>query len=419
MPTPSLIIRRARAATMTRAQAAPGEGPLGIVEDAAIAVAGAEIVYVGAEAGLPPPAPGSRPLELDARGMLVTPGYIEPHSHLLFAGDRSSEFAQRLSGATYQQIGAAGGGIRATVRATRAASDEELVLSAKARMRRLAAEGITTVEVKTGYGLSVEQELRLLRLIGKAAEGAPCEVVPTLLALHAVPEELDRAAWVRAVADELTPAAARAGARGCDAFCEEGAFTADECRTALEAGAREGLVPHLHADQLSAGGGAELAAELGCASADHLERASPAGIAALARAGTVATLLPLAAWFLREPRPALAAPFLAASVPVALGGNLNPGSQRIEGHSFLLSAGCLLAGLSPAQALWACTAGAARALRLADRGMLRTGMRADMVIHSVRDPAHLASHAGVAHARIVIRGGAVALHRPDADLPIC
>src|SRR5207248_1495220 len=214
---------------------------------------------------------------IDAKGALVTPGFIEPHSHLLFGGDRAGEHARRLAGASYLDIAREGGGIRATVRATRAASDEELILGARARLDRLLRGGVTTAEVKSGYGLSVAEELRLLRLIREAGRGHGCEVVPTLLGLHAVPEDASRETWVRA----------------------------------------------------------------------------------LAAAGTAAVLLPLAAWFLRDPRPAQAAPFLAAGATVALGGNVNPGSQRIESVSLLLAAGCLLSGLSPSQALWSCTAGAA------------------------------------------------------------
>ncbi|GAC1341169.1 MAG: imidazolonepropionase [Myxococcales bacterium] len=414
---PTLIIRRARALTMTGDQAASGWGPLGVSEDATLAVAGERFVWVGPAAGAPKPGPQT--IEIDAGGHLVAPGFVEPHSHLLFAGDRAGELSQRLEGASYLDIARAGGGIRATVAATRAAPDEELLRLAGARLSRLAEEGVTTVEVKTGYGLSVEEELRLLRLIRTAGERAPCAVVPTLLGLHALPPDTDRASWVRAVVEDLTPAAAALGARGCDAFCEEGAFTSAECRAALEAGVRAGLVPHLHADQLSAGGGAELAAALSCASAAHLDRTGPAGVAALARSGTVATLLPLASWFLREPRPALAAPFLAAGVTVALGGNLNPGSQRIEGHSFLLAAGCLVAGLTPAQALWAATAGAARALRLADRGVLAPAKRADLVLFSATDPAHLPYHAGVNHARLVVRGGKIAVDRRGLAPVVC
>jgi imidazolonepropionase len=211
---------------------------------------------------------------------------------------------------------------------------------------------------------------------------------------------------LRQVIEDLTPEAAREGARGCDAFLEQGAFSREECRLALEAGARAGLVPHLHADQLSPSAGAQLAADLECASADHLERISLDGILALARAGTAAVLLPLAAWFLRE-RAAQAAPLLEAGVTVALGSNLNPGTQRIESVSLLLAAGCLLSGLTPAQALWACTAGAARALRLDDRGVLKQGLRADLVLLSTRDPAHLPYHAGVEHARLVVQGGRI------------
>src|SRR5438132_2400087 len=217
---------------------------------------------------------------------------------------------------------------------------------------------------------------------------------------------MGRATWLRQVAQDLTPEAAREGARGCDAFLEQGAFSRDECRLALEAGARAGLTPHLHADQLTAGGGAQLAADLECPSADHLEKATRQGIEAMARAGTAAVLLPLAAWFLRE-KAAEAAHFLEAGVTVALGSNINPGSQRIESASLLLAAGCLLAGLTPAQALWASTAGAARALRLDDRGVIKPGARADLVLFATKDPAHLPYHAGVEHAQLVVHEGRI------------
>lgn len=397
-----LVVRNARVATMNGPQGAPGDAPLGLLEDAAVAIEAGNIRWVGPDRDAP------EGETLDAEGALVTPGFVEPHTHLIFGGDRAGEHAQRLAGESYLAIARRGGGIAATVRATRATSDEVLVRGARARLERLARAGVTTVEVKSGYGLSVAEELRLLRLIAEASRGASCEVVPTLLGLHAVPPEGDRASWVRAVETELVPEAARLGlARGCDAFCEEGAFTHAECRSVLEAAGRAGLTLHLHADQLTAGGGAELAASLGCGSADHLERTSAAGRLALARAGTTAVLLPLAAWFLRDAHPAQAAPFLEAGATVALGGNLNPGSQRLESVSLLLAAGCLIAGLTPAQALWACTAGGARALRLSDRGRIAPGLRADLVIHATRDPAHLPYHAGVEHAVVVLRGGTI------------
>ena len=395
-----LVIDHARLATMAGPQDAAGEAPLAIIEDGAVACDGDRIVYAGRSGGAPHS--GER---VDAGGSLVTPGLIDPHTHLVFAGDRAHEHAQRLAGATYLEIAKAGGGIVSTVQATRAASDELLLAGVRERLARLVRGGATTVEVKTGYGLSVEQELRLLRLARSAGTGAGCEVMPTLLALHAVPPELDRVEWLRQVVQELIPEAAREGARGCDTFLEKGAFNVEECRTALEAGDHAGLVGHLHADQLSASGGAQVAAEAGCASADHLERVTQRGIEAMARAHTTAVLLPLAAWFLREARPAQAKPFLDAGVTVALGSNVNPGSQRIESVSMLLAAGCLLSGLTPAQALWACTAGAARALRLDDRGVLKPGTRADLVLFATRDPAHLPYHAGVEHAQLVIHAG--------------
>ncbi len=399
-----LLVHHARVATMTGPQEAAGDAPLGLIEDGAVACEGERIFFVGASAHAP-----EADEVIDAQGDLLAPGLIDPHTHLLFAGDRSGEHAQRLAGAGYLEIAQKGGGIRSTVQATRAASDEHLLAGARERLLRMARAGVTTVEVKTGYGLSVDEELRLLRLLRKLGHEAGCEVLPTLLGLHAVPPELDRARWLAQVAQELTPEAARQGARGCDAFFEQGAFDAGECRIALEAGQRAGLEAHLHADQLTAGGGAQLAAQLGCASAGHLEKTTPEGIAALARARTAAVLLPLSAWFLRE-KAAQARPFLDAGVTVALGSNLNPGSQRIESVSLLLAAGCLLAGLTPAQSLWACTAGGARALRLDDRGAIERGKRADLVLFAARDVAHLPYHAGVEHARIVIARGAV-IHR--------
>jgi imidazolonepropionase len=404
-----LVLRNARVATMTGPQAGVGEEPLAMIEDGAVACEGERIVYVGPAAG----APAGETVE--CAGALLSPGLIDPHTHLIFAGDRAREHAQRLAGMSYLEIAREGGGIWRTVSATRASPDSALLGSARERLARLARSGVTTVEVKTGYGLSLEEELRLVRLGIEAGRGALSEVAVTVLGLHAVPQGMDRKRWVSEVIEELIPQAARAGASGCDAFLEQGAFDSADCRAALRAGIAAGLTAHLHADQLTAGGGAQLAAEVGCASADHLERTTPEGIAAMAVAGVAAVLLPLAAWFLREPA-AQAAPFLAAGVPVALGSNINPGTQPIESVSMLLAAGCLLSGLTPSQALWACTAGAARALRLPDRGALRAGLRADLVLFSCAGAEHLPYHAGVEHAQAVIRGGKM-VHR--VATPIC
>ena len=404
-----LVLRNARVATMTGPQAAAGDAPLALIEDGAVACDGERIVYVGPGAGAPA---GDT---IDCLGGLLTPGLVDPHTHLVFAGDRAREHAQRLAGVSYLEIAQQGGGIRSTVAATRAASDGALLSAARERLARLARSGVTTVEVKTGYGLSLAEELRLVRLGVEAGQGAACEVAVTVLGLHAVPPGMDRKQWVSEVIEELIPQAAGAGASGCDAFLEHGAFDTADCRAALRAGIDAGLTAHLHADQLTPGGGAQLAAEVGCGSADHLEHATPEGIAAMAAAGVTAVLLPLAAWFLREPA-AQAGRFLDAGVAVALGSNINPGTQPIESVSMLLAAGCLLAGLTPAQALWACTAGGARALRLPDRGTLEPGRRGDLVLFSCSDAAHLPYHAGVEHAQLVIRGGKVE-HR--VATPIC
>ncbi|HEX4383843.1 MAG TPA: imidazolonepropionase [Myxococcales bacterium] len=401
-----LVVKHARVATMTGAQALAGDEPLGLIEDGAVACSEGRIVYVGTAAG----APAGE--VIDAGGALLTPGFVDAHTHLVFAGDRAQEHALRLSGVSYLEIARRGGGIRSTVRATRAASDAELLDGAVSRLRRMLDCGVTTAEVKTGYGLSGAEELRMLRIALQAGAASGCEVIPTLLGLHAVPEEASREEWL-ATAVELLPEAVRLGARGCDAFCEQGAFTQAECTTFLRRGLELGLTAHLHADQLSDSGGAALAASLGCASADHLERASSEGLAAMARAGTAAVLLPLAAWFLRD-TPAKAQAFLEAGVTVALASNLNPGSQRIESVSMLLAAGCLFCGLTPAQALWACTAGGARVLRLSDRGVLAAGKRADLVLFDTSDPAHLPYHAGVEHARMVIAAGKTVLVREKA-----
>src|SRR2546428_6582298 len=267
-----LVIEHARVATMTGPQAGAADAPLAIVEHGAVACEDDRITYVGRASGAP--SGGER---IDAQGALLAPGLIDPHTRLIFAGDRAREHAQRLAGATYGEIGQAGGGIRSTVEATRAASDDQLLAGARERLARLVRRGVTTVEVKTGYGLSVHQELRLLRIARAAGRRAGCEVLPTLLALHAVPPDSDRIDWLRAVVQELIPEAAREGARGCDAFLEKGAFDADECRTALEAGGQAGLVCPLHAGQMSPSGGGQLGAGRGCASAEHLAPADPEG----------------------------------------------------------------------------------------------------------------------------------------------
>jgi len=406
----TLVIRHALLATCDQGPSDPG-----LLRDAAIAVDDRLVGWIGPDAAVEEALDLSQARQIDAGGRLVTPGLVDAHTHLLFGdfGEREKEFAERCGGRSYLEIARAGGGIAATVEATRASSDEALLASALTRARRLLTQGVTTVEVKSGYGLSVTEELRLLRIVQELARSlfGQMTVTPTLLAAHAVPRELarDRDGWVRAICREIVPAAARERlAFFCDAFAEEGAFTVDEARRVLEAGAAHGLVPRLHADQLTAGGGARLAAELGCSSADHLEQVDDEGIAALARAGVTACLLPTSTLFAGGQRHAPGRKLLDAGVPVALATNVNPGTAMSENAALAISLACLHLGLTPGEALVAFTAGGARALRLGDAGRIARGLEADLVVWGCRSVEHLAWHMGVPHALLVVKRGRVA-----------
>jgi imidazolonepropionase len=388
-----------------------------------VAVADRLVAWVGADAELEAAVDLSGAEVVDAGGRLVTPGLVDSHTHLVFAGDRSGELELRARGLDYLAIAGRGGGILATVRATRAASREELLAGALARARRLLAEGITTVEVKSGYGLSVGDELRLLEVADELRHALwpSLTVVPTLLAAHAVPPDADRARWVEAIVTELLPEVARRRlATSCDAFLERGAYGADEVRRVLEAGARHGLAPRLHADQLSPGGGAQLAAELGCAAADHLEHVDDGGVAALARAGTVAGMLPASTLWLGLDRWAPARRLLDAGVTLALATNVNPGSAPAESASLALGLACARLGLTPAEALVAFTAGGARSLRREGAvGRLAIGLEADLVVWGCRSVEHLAGHPATPHALRVVKRGRTAWEAPHgaADCP--
>jgi imidazolonepropionase len=417
LPRATLIVRNALVATCDA-----GPSDAGLLPGAAVAVADRLVAWVGPEAQLAAHVDATGAEVLDAGGRLVTPGLVDSHTHLVFAGDRAAEHAARCAGASYLDVARAGGGIAATVRATAAASDEALLAAALSRAERLLAGGVTTVEVKSGYGLDPASELRLLRAIDalRHAAWSRLTVVPTLLALHALPPGADRARHLDAVCEELVPAAAEARlAACCDAFCEEGAFTAAECRRALEAGARHGLVPRLHADQLTAGGGARLAAELGCASADHLEHVDADGVAALARAGVVAGLLPTSSLFLRLGRFAPARALADAGVPLALATNVNPGSAMSETPALTLGLGCAALGLTPAEALVAFTAGGARALRLPGVGRLAPGCDADLVVWGCRSLEHLPWHLAVPHALRVVKRGRTVYEAPPGAAADC
>lgn len=348
---------------------------------------------------------------LDGAGGTLVPGFVDAHTHLPWAGSRAGEFVRRLAGATYQEIAAEGGGILSTVAATRGAPEDELVARALPRMDRMLAGGTTTAEAKSGYGLSLDDELKQLRAVARAAALHPLDLVPTLLAAHEVPPEhrADPGRYLDLVCEEIVPAAAEAGlARFCDVFCEHGVFTAAESRRVLEAGARHGLAPRLHADEFEASGGAELAGELGAKSADHLVAVSDAGIAALAAAGVTAVLLPGTSFFLMKHRYAPARRLIEAGAPVALATDCNPGSSNTESMPAVITLAVFELGLSIEEALAAATLNAAASLGLgAEIGSIEPGKRADLVLLDEPDLLHLAYHFGGNPVAAVVKAGRV------------
>ena len=360
-------------------------GTLGVIETAAMAMRDGRVVWTGPETDLPAGL-GDLP-ELDVAGRAVLPGFVDAHTHVVFAGDRSDEFARRLAGESYEQIMASGGGIMSTVAATRAATTDDLAGSARRRLTQMLAAGTTTVEVKSGYGLDLDTERRMLEVVAQLDRDVAVDVVPTFLAAHVVPPEWrdDRAGYVRLVIDEMLPALA-ASARFCDVFCDEGAFTVEEARLILDVGKRHGLEPRLHADQLAHTGAAALAAEMEAASADHLDRASPVDLGALAEAGTVAVLLPGVSFTMRLPYPDPAR-FAAAGVTLALATDANPGTSYVLTMPFIIALACLNMGMTPAAAVWSATRGGALALREPDKGWLGRGAVADAVVLDA--PSHL------------------------------
>ncbi len=374
---------------------------------------------------------------LDAAGGLVSPGLIDAHTHLVFAGTRESEWQMRSRGAGYLEVLESGGGILSTVAATRAASAEDLLAGARRRLAEMLANGTTTAEAKSGYGLDVGTELRQLDVIGRLDRGGPIQLVPTFLGGHAVPAEFrDRPAsgaptaigaarpdgtdrYVADVVEEQLPAVARQGiARFCDVFCETGVFSADQSRRILRAAAEHGLALRLHADELQPSGGAELAVEMGCVSADHLAAPSDVGLAALARAAetgrpVVATLLPATSWFLGKHHFAPARRFIEAGIPVALATDLNPGTSPTFSLPLVMSIACLEMGLTPAEALVGVTINAAHSVGLgAEIGSIEPGKQADLVVWDVPSVEQLPYWLGGCRARVVIKRGRVVFERP-------
>lgn len=364
---------------------------------AAVLIRAGRVRWLGPEAELPGGL-GDLP-ELAAGGAAVVPGFVDCHTHLVWAGDRRAEFTARLAGAPYT-----GGGIATTVAATRAASTEQLGALAAERAAAARRDGTTTLEIKTGYGLAAAEELRLLAVIGALAETGPQRIEPTYLGAHAVPAGRDRSDYLAEVVETL-PAARAAGARWCDVFCDDGAFDLAETRRILTAARAAGLGLRVHADQLARIGGVPLAAELGCASADHLDRIDERGARALAAAGTVAVLVPTATLTMRTGDWHQAATLRAAGAAVALATDCNPGTSWCESIPYVIQLGCLALGLSVEEALAAVTTVAARALGRTDIGRLAAGAHGDLAVLDAAHEADLVAHLGARAVRRTVIGG--------------
>jgi len=380
-------------------------GLLGVVEDAAVAIVDGLVAWVGRETEVP--ADYMHVRRLDAGGAAVVPGFVDPHTHLVFAGDRSDEFAARLRGETYEEILAACGGILSTVEATRAASEEDLYTAAAERAWRMLMGGTTTVEIKSGYGLDVEAEAKMLRVADRLDATLPIDVVPTFLGAHVVPAEYrdDRAGYVELVMGPMLDACGPY-ARFCDVFCDDAAFTVGESRRILEAARRHGLDLRVHADQLGRVGAAALAADLHAASADHLDHATSEDLTALREAGTVAVLLPAVSFSMRLPYPD-GRRVWDSGVTVALATDCNPGTAYVESMTFVVALATLNMGLTPEESLWAATAGAARSLGLADRGQITSGSVGDLVVLHAPTYLHIPYRPDTDLVAAVIKRGVV------------
>lgn len=381
------------------------EGTTGyrLVERASIVIDGDKIAWVGADADMPAAWRGAA--SLDLQGRVVTPGLIDCHTHIVYGGDRAREFEMRLEGAAYEEIARAGGGILSSVRATRAAGVDELLASALPRVDTLLSEGVTTLEIKSGYGLDVESELKMLRVARRIGEMRPVHVVTTWLAAHALPPEFkdNRAGYIdQVVIAGMDKGHAEGLIDAVDGFCEGIAFSVEEMARVFDHAKKLGLPVKLHAEQLSDLHGAAMAAGHGALSADHLEYLGADGIAAMAKAGTVAVLLPGAFYTLRETKYPPVQALRDAGVPLALATDSNPGTSPLTSILLTMNMGATLFRMTPAECLRGVTCNAARALGLADRGVIAPGARADLAVWDVRHPAELSYRIGFnpLHARI-------------------
>ncbi|MFP5276702.1 MAG: imidazolonepropionase [Acidobacteriota bacterium] len=385
----------------------------GILRDAAMYIENGRIAAVASYRELKAKVPPGVE-EIDAGGRAVLPGFVDAHTHPVFGGNRIGDFEKRVAGSTYEEIAAAGGGIASTVRATREASEEELLQVAERHATWFLRGGTTTIEAKSGYGLSEESELKLLRVVCALGERSPLEIVPTLLAAHTVPAEFrqNRTAYVQLILNQIIPAVAEQSlARFCDVFCDQHAFTVEEARTILAAAKQHGLRLRAHVEQFAMDGGARMAAELGAATADHLECSDEAGFAALRQAGVQPVLLPASVFALGRGEYPRARAMIAAGLAPVLASDFNPGSSPVTSMPFILSLAALYLRMTPAEAVVAATINAAASLGLAHEiGSLEPGKRANFVIHECADYRELAYYiAAPARPRVFVAGCEVAL----------
>ncbi|MBA3469805.1 MAG: imidazolonepropionase [Herpetosiphonaceae bacterium] len=395
-------------------------GSASSLEEAALAIAGGRLVAVGASAELSGQYRAAQ--SLDGAGLVAIPGFVDPHTHCCYAGDRADEFALRIAGATYQELMAAGGGIMASVRATRAASVAELVAQTRPRLDRMLAHGTTTVEIKTGYGLTTEHELAMLEAIAQLERSHPLSIVPTFIGAHAIPAEYrgNAAGYTQLVIDEMLPAVARwwAGqdvwreALACDVFCEEGAFDLAQSRLILARARELGFATKLHVDEFAPLGGTPLAVELGALSADHLVATPPDHIALLAQSPTVAVALPGTPFGLGHHEFTPARAIVAAGGALALATDCNPGTSICESMPFIIALACRYLRLTPTEALHAATINAAYALgRAAEVGSLAVGKRADVALLALPSEQHLGYRFGTNPVALVVKDGKVVVDR--------
>jgi imidazolonepropionase len=393
------------------------ESGTGIVRNGALAVKNGKIVWIGKTNELSKSWGLKRNgQEIDATGKVVMPGLIDSHTHLVFAGSRELEFEQRIQGLSYLEIAERGGGILSTVEATRKAPFEELLSLGKKRLDRMLSKGVTTIEAKSGYGLSLQDEIKILKVTEALKESHPIDIVPTFLGAHTVPKEFrnDRKQYVDLIIQEMIPRVAQEGlAEFCDVFCEEKAFSLEESRKILETGKRYGLKPKIHADQLSSGGGAELAAEVGAFSADHLEYVSPIGIERMAERAVTAVLLPGASFFLSMKQFPPAREMIERGVAVALATDLNPGSSMTESLPLMITMGCTMFRMTPKEVIQATTIHAAKSMGRENKiGSLEVGKEADVLVLDIPNYKYLPYHFGVDHVETVIKKGKVVYQKP-------